>query len=877
VTERGSWDLVERSNAIRDGADQDPNESFRLAKTLAGLQLMEHARRLAQHIHADPRLGAKRAVQVRQQWALWTSKNPDGPDDLKHAEALEILDGIAVIPGGQSLSESTDPETLGIAGGICKRLWFVDGARDTLERSLRFYERGVSQGIVTDKGYTAINAAFMRDVRASLDEETVPTGRSAQLRQEILDALLPIQDAPAWEGGPALREVRWFHETIAEAYFGLRRTAEATAQLRQVDWGAVEPWELETTARQFAALARLLDPAAKTAQDFVRSPVWSVVRDGFGEHGSQGADSLFAGKLGLALSGGGFRASFFHIGVLAALAEADMLRHVEVLSCVSGGSIVGAQYYLEVRKLLQEHEDGKVGQARYIEVVDRLADGFLAGVQKNIRTRVAASLWANLKMMFVPGYTRTSRLGELYEKHLYSRVPDADPDGRQERRLRKLQIRPKNDEDCKPKYDNWRRSDKVPILVLNATTVNTGHNWQFTTSWMGEPPSQIESAIDGNYRLRRMYIEAQAPAPHHDITLGQAVAASSCVPGLFTPLELRGLYPGITVRLVDGGVHDNQGCSGLLDQNCTVFIVSDASGQMGSLDRPPDGSFGVLLRSNGMALSRVRSAEYRELEARLRSGRLKALLFVHLKQELQVRDRDWSRCDDPKEPSPEALRAAGQSRTSYNVRKAVQEQLAGIRTDLDSFSDAEAYALMASGYEMIRAELSKRLDGFPTKSASHAWPFLAVRDALQRASAPEAGRLARLLSVSGQAAFKVWRLSPVLRVLSLALGVAVLGSLGAAAWAWRGEPFWSPKGLVAAAAAAATAALAGALGLSALVRLVRYRKTVHQIVVAVVLSLVGWIASWTHLAIFDRLYLERGLWPPTAAGSRRRTRPPKRP
>jgi predicted acylesterase/phospholipase RssA len=40
-------------------------------------------------------------------------------------------------------------------------------------------------------------------------------------------------------------------------------------------------------------------------------------------------------KLGLALSGGGFRASLFHIGVLAALAEKDELKNVEVLSCVS--------------------------------------------------------------------------------------------------------------------------------------------------------------------------------------------------------------------------------------------------------------------------------------------------------------------------------------------------------------------------------------------------------------------------------------------------------------------------------------------------------------------------------------------------------------
>jgi hypothetical protein len=36
-----------------------------------------------------------------------------------------------------------------------------------------------------------------------------------------------------------------------------------------------------------------------------------------------------AAKLGLALSGGGFRASFFHVGVLARMAEMRLLRRVE--------------------------------------------------------------------------------------------------------------------------------------------------------------------------------------------------------------------------------------------------------------------------------------------------------------------------------------------------------------------------------------------------------------------------------------------------------------------------------------------------------------------------------------------------------------------
>ena len=58
-------------------------------------------------------------------------------------------------------------------------------------------------------------------------------------------------------------------------------------------------------------------------------------------------------RLGLALSGGGHRAAFFHIGVLARLAELGLLRPIQVISTVAGGSIVGALYYLHVKNLLE--------------------------------------------------------------------------------------------------------------------------------------------------------------------------------------------------------------------------------------------------------------------------------------------------------------------------------------------------------------------------------------------------------------------------------------------------------------------------------------------------------------------------------------------
>ncbi len=86
--------------------------------------------------------------------------------------------------------------------------------------------------------------------------------------------------------------------------------------------------------------------------------------------------------------------------------------------------------------------------------------------------------------------------------------------------------------------------------------------------------------VDKNLRLLRARSYASLTPDQQGIELGLAVTASACVPALFHLLALSALYPGIRVELVDGGVHDNQGVQGLLDEHCTRLVISDASGEM---------------------------------------------------------------------------------------------------------------------------------------------------------------------------------------------------------------------------------------------------------------------------------------------------------
>jgi predicted acylesterase/phospholipase RssA len=538
-----------------------------------------------------------------------------------------------------------------------------------------------------------------------------------------------------------------------------------------------ENWRLESTVRQSSHIIRLQAQEDGLSLEHLKdAPGFGVLYDLVGGS-AEAASSFFLGKVGLALSGGGFRASLYHIGVLARLAEVDMLRHIEVISCVSGGSILGAYYYLEVRNLLRTKTDAQITREDYIEIVNNIEREFLAGVQQNIRMRMMLEPGSNWKVLTSHTSTTTDRLAELYERDLYARVQDENH-GTSHRFIQDLLITPAGtpaDTSFDPRYQNWRRMNKVPILILNATTLNTCHAWQFTATFMGEPPVRtIDSKIDGNDRLRRMYY-GDAPLQYRRIRLGQAVAASACVPGLFDPLVLDQLYPDYVAKMVDGGVYDNQGTASLLEQDCTVLLVSDASGQTAIDKDPGRDRIGVSLRTNNVLMARGRQEQYQLLSTLLDAGLLRGVAYVHLKKDLDAEPVDWLGCPDPSTPEPKNIL------TSYGIRKDIQKSLAAIRTDLDSFSDAEADVLMLSGYQMMKMEVEGCIKGFPVSTANPVdWRFRAIGElAASLVSSSDLQLLQTTLNIAHYQAFKPYRLSMGLRALTwVAALVVFVGVIG---------------------------------------------------------------------------------------------------
>ena len=241
--------------------------------------------------------------------------------------------------------------------------------------------------------------------------------------------------------------------------------------------------------------------------------------------------------IGLCLSGGGFRATLFHLGALRRMNELGILSRADfrTVASVSGGSIAAAGLATAYTRLPQTA--GPVPPNAWEREV---AAPLRAFTRRDVRTgpflkRLAPwNLWR--------AETTVEALARRYEKELTPL------------RLAALPERPE--------------------FLFLATDMAYGVSWAFTREWMGD------------YQVGYM-------APPPDFTVARAVAASACFPPLFGPMRLRldaGALKGGSAphgaprdaclsdfRLTDGGDYDNMGLEPVWKTHAVV-LVSDAGG-----------------------------------------------------------------------------------------------------------------------------------------------------------------------------------------------------------------------------------------------------------------------------------------------------------
>ncbi len=706
---------------------------------------------------------------------------------FKFDKAINILKSFC------DLGNTKDSKTLGIAGAVYKSKWKFDHQFHNLLQSRAYYKKGYliwknkthktikseTECIVTAVNYANLNELIVIENLEGLSEtceitaETITRFETAQkTRKEIIDAYLSEGDEVVFKEGINGNEK--LYAALAEAFFGLRMYKKALYFIELYTKDKTENWQIKPFTKQIYNLT-IYQRKERDQKSINKDPFQEIEIDEKAQNEclialnlqTDDGDSVKQKretKLGIGLSGGGFRASLFHIGVLAALAEKDKLKDIEIISCVSGGSIIGAFYYLKIKQLFESKKDENILHEDYIRIIKEIETEFLNAVQKNIRMHLLTSFSKNLKMWKGASYSRSNRLGELYEEYFYNPLlpkNDGNPIF-----MNDLFIIPKDDASFRLNNDNWKRINKVPQLILNATAVNTGHNWQFTASWMGEPPTYISDEFDVKPRLRRMYYE-NAPEEYQNFRLGYAVAASSCVPVLFQPLVLKGLYKNLDLELIDGGVHDNQGIASILEQECSEIIISDASAQMPDNIAHTASAMSLFFRVDTILQERLREIQLLDLKARKYTSIVSKLSIVHLKNGLAQLPVSWIDCTDvnrgilyDKEVEDE------NALLKFGLMKKIQKGLSEVRTDLDSFNDLEAYALMYSGYkQMVHEEHS----GFVKKGD---WNFLKVADNCTFPAKEK--ELLQQLKISSFVPFKVVRMSKTLSFTVLGIGCILL-------------------------------------------------------------------------------------------------------
>jgi predicted acylesterase/phospholipase RssA len=233
--------------------------------------------------------------------------------------------------------------------------------------------------------------------------------------------------------------------------------------------------------------------------------------------------------IALSLSGGGFRATAFHLGTLTYLDKVNFIRtslieRVKVLSTVSGGTLTGALYATEIQKgngILHCYEK----LYRFMSTVDLVKESleFLSCDNCNrFKTK-------NLINAF----------SELYYKHLI--------------------------QDTFSIFWNGKHTH-LTELCLNTTDFSHGLNFRF------------QKTLNDTGFIGNKYFQSKIE-PMKEINISDIIAASSCFPGGFEPMNfpedfrnensvnfnkysdelMNSSKFNIPIYIMDGGIYDNQG------------------------------------------------------------------------------------------------------------------------------------------------------------------------------------------------------------------------------------------------------------------------------------------------------------------------------
>jgi NTE family protein len=330
-----------------------------------------------------------------------------------------------------------------------------------------------------------------------------------------------------------------------------------------------------------------------------------------------------APKIGLALSGGGSRAIAFHLGCLRALNRLGLLDRIDVLSTVSGGSVIGACFHAH-------QGDFASFEAKMREILSRgLARRMCRKLFSPLGLKVAGAFALIGFVAFCVAVIRivlnvlTLITPQSIARH-FERFEIRSPLHRFASRTSLLEAALDD-----LLFGGASLSDlpAKPHLVINASELRTGSAFRFGT---------MES---GSWRWGKLH--------RNDVAVAHAVAASAAYP-LFLPafdesftFDKKGTLKSDRVILTDGGIYDNLGLGCLWpdrspDVSLNVVSVDTiicCSAGYGLRQEPPSQFFFARMLSVFSTLfDRAQNASIHRLHEAQRSGQIKNFIFPYLGQ-----------------------------------------------------------------------------------------------------------------------------------------------------------------------------------------------------------------------------------------------------
>jgi len=275
-------------------------------------------------------------------------------------------------------------------------------------------------------------------------------------------------------------------------------------------------------------------------------------------------------RLGLALSGGGFRATLYHLGVVRYLKNAGQLQNVTDITSVSGGTVLAAHLVLNWDRYCGDDE-------QFAEAASEITRFVKLDVRNHIVRRLPMQfplrVLAKLGRRHVRNLTPNAILEHYYRKFLYG-----------DRCLYELPTQ--------------------PMLHILTTNVSNGGLSIFNRNGLFLQQRQGTGGV------------AFQHIPGQLASIPRVVGASSAFPGFFPPVEItaadlgvrEGQYP--TEWFTDGGVYDNLSMRAfnwlkLQGAQFDQVLVSDAGKPFQILSEASLGVLGQSVRATDILWDRV--------------------------------------------------------------------------------------------------------------------------------------------------------------------------------------------------------------------------------------------------------------------------------